>query len=107
MWSLKKQNLGTIGTKTDAKSLKKNEDQSILRIFENSNIKHYKDMNSRKTNWKLIENITVEVPNTQSISKNILFHVSKFPCLRLFWLSFGQYLKNGTSSGYQTCHQCL
>ena len=85
MWSLKKQNLGTIGTKTDAKSLKKNEDQSILRIFENSNIKHYKDMNSRKTNWKLIENITVEVPNTQSISKNILFHVSKFPCLRLFW----------------------
>ena len=36
-------------------------------------------MNSRiKTNWKLIENITVEVPNTVSISKDILFHVSKF-----------------------------
>ena len=35
-------------------------------------------MNSRNTNLKLIENITVEVPNTVSISKDILFHVSKF-----------------------------
>ena len=35
-------------------------------------------MSSRKTNLKLIENITVEVPNTVSISKDILFHVSKF-----------------------------
>ena len=35
-------------------------------------------MNSRNTNLKLIENITVEVPNTVSISKDILFHVSTF-----------------------------
>ena len=35
-------------------------------------------MSSRKTNLKLIENITAEVPNTVSISKDILFHVSKF-----------------------------
>ena len=36
-------------------------------------------MNSRiMTNLKLLENITVEVPNTPSISKDILFHVSKF-----------------------------
>ena len=35
-------------------------------------------MNTRKTNLKLIENITVEVPNTASISKDIMFHVSKF-----------------------------
>ena len=35
-------------------------------------------MNSRKTNLKLIKNITVEVPNTVSISKDILFHVSTF-----------------------------
>ena len=34
-------------------------------------------MNSRKTNLTLIENITVQVPNTASISKFILFHVSK------------------------------
>ena len=33
-------------------------------------------MNRRKTNLKLIENITAEVPNTASISKGILFHVS-------------------------------
>ena len=56
----------------------KNEHQSILRLFENINIKHYNIMNSRKTNLKLIENTTVEVPNTASISKDILFHVSKF-----------------------------
>ena len=35
-------------------------------------------MSSRKTNLKLIENITVVVPNTVSLSKDILFHVSKF-----------------------------
>ena len=32
-------------------------------------------MNSRKTNLRLIENITVQVPNAASISKGI------FPCL--------------------------
>ena len=32
-------------------------------------------MSSRETNLKLIENITVEVPNMVSISKDILFHV--------------------------------
>ena len=45
----------------------------------NVNTKHY-NMNSRKTNLKLIENITgyildIEVPNMASISKNILFSV--------------------------------
>ena len=35
-------------------------------------------MNSRKTNLRLIENITVQVPNTASTSKDILLHVSKF-----------------------------
>ena len=35
-------------------------------------------MNSRKTNLRLIENITVQVANTASISKDILFHISKF-----------------------------
>ena len=35
-------------------------------------------MNSRKTNLRLIENITVQVPNRTSISKDIFFHVSKF-----------------------------
>ena len=34
-------------------------------------------MNSRKTNLRLIENITGQVPNTASTSKGILFHVSK------------------------------
>ena len=77
MWSLKKQNLGTAIIKTDAKSLKKWR-AIILRLSENINIKHYNIMNSRKTNWKVIENITVEVPNTASLSKDILIHVSKF-----------------------------
>ena len=46
-------------------------------------------MNSRiKTNRKLIENITVEVPNTASISKDILFHVSKFLEKIVFQLMF-------------------
>ena len=35
-------------------------------------------MNSRKTNLRSTGNITVQVPNTASISKCILFHVSKF-----------------------------
>ena len=35
-------------------------------------------MNAKKTNLKLIENITVQVPNTTSINKDILFHISKF-----------------------------
>ena len=35
-------------------------------------------MNSRKTNSRLTENITIQVLNTASISKGILLHVSKF-----------------------------
>ena len=35
-------------------------------------------MNSRKTSLRLIENITIQAPNTASISKGILLHVSKF-----------------------------
>ena len=46
-------------------------------------------MNSRKTNLKLIENITIEDPNTASISKGILFHVFKFPEKMVFQLMFG------------------
>ena len=46
-------------------------------------------MNSRKTNLKLIENTTVEVPNTASISKDILFHVSKFLEKMVFQHMFG------------------
>ena len=42
-------------------------------------------MNNRKTNLKLI---TVEVPNTASISKDILFHVSKFLEKMVFQLMF-------------------
>ena len=49
-----------------------------MRLFENINIEYYNIMNSRKANLKLIENITVQVPNTTSISKDILFHVFKF-----------------------------
>ena len=45
-------------------------------------------MNSRKTNWELIENITVEVPNTASISKDTLFHVSRFLEKMVFQLMF-------------------
>ena len=62
--------------------------QSILRLFENINIKHYNIMNSRKTNWKLIENITVEAPYTVTMSKDILFHVSKFLVKMVFQLKF-------------------
>ena len=41
-------------------------------FFENINIKHYNIMNNRKTNLKLIDNITVEVPKMPSISKGVL-----------------------------------
>ena len=45
-------------------------------------------MNSRKTNFRLIENITVQVPNTASIRKDILFHVSKVLDKIIFQLMF-------------------
>ena len=45
-------------------------------------------MNFRKTNLKLIGNITVEDPNTVSISKDFLFHVSKFLEKMVFQLLF-------------------
>ena len=45
-------------------------------------------MNSKKTNLTLIENITVQVPNTASVSKDILFHVSKFLEKMIFQLMF-------------------
>ena len=47
-------------------------------------------MNSKKTNLKLIENITVQVPNMASISKDILFHVhvSKFLEKMIFQFMF-------------------
>ena len=60
----------------------------MLKLFENINIKHYNIMNSRKTNLRLIENITVQVPNTASISKYILFHASKFLEKMIFQLMF-------------------
>ena len=43
-------------------------------------------MNNRRR--KLIENIKVEVPNTVLISKDILFHVSKFLGKMVFQLIF-------------------
>ena len=75
---LKEQNLGTIRINSfnSAKSL--DEDQPILTLFENINIKHYNIMGRKKTNLRLTENITVQVPNTASISKDTLFHLSKF-----------------------------
>ena len=45
-------------------------------------------MNSRKTNLRLIKNITVYGPNTASVSKDILFHVSKFLEKMIFQLMF-------------------
>ena len=45
-------------------------------------------MNSKKTNLTLIENIRVQVPNTASVSKDILFHVSKFLEKMIFQLMF-------------------
>ena len=46
-------------------------------------------MNSKKTNLKLIEKISVQVPNTASIRKDIFFHVSKFLVKMIFQLTFG------------------
>ena len=45
-------------------------------------------MSSRKTNFKLIESIPGQVPNTASIRKRILFHVSKFLEKIIFQLMF-------------------
>ena len=45
-------------------------------------------MNSRKTNLRLIGNITVQVSNTASVIKNILFHLSKFIEKMMFQLIF-------------------
>ena len=57
-------------------------------LSENIIVKHYNIMNSKKTNLTLIENITVQVPNTASVSKDILFHVSKFLEKMIFQLMF-------------------
>ena len=46
-------------------------------------------MNSKKTNLKSIEKISVQVPNTASISKDIFFLVSKFLVKMIFQLTFG------------------
>ena len=46
-------------------------------------------MNSRKANLTLIENITAQVSNTASMSKDILLHVSKFLEKMIFQLMFG------------------
>ena len=51
-------------------------------------MKHYNIMNSRKPNLRLTENITVQVLNTASISKGILFHVSKLLEKMIFQLAF-------------------
>ena len=56
----------------------------MLKLFKNINVKHFSIMNSRETSLKLIENITVEVRNTVSISKDILFHVFEFPKKLIF-----------------------
>ena len=57
-------------------------------LSENIIVKHYNIMNSKKTNLTLIENITVQVPNTASVSKDIMFHVSKFLEKMIFQLMF-------------------
>ena len=54
-----------------------------MRLFENINIKHYNIMNSRKTS--INQNAA---PNTASINKDILFHVSKFLEIIVFQLMF-------------------
>ena len=51
-------------------------------------------MNSRKTNLRLIENITVQVANTASISKDILFHISKFLEKMIFELCLKFYVNS-------------
>ena len=45
-------------------------------------------MYTRKTNLRLIENITIQVPNTALISKGILLHVSLFLEKMIFQLTF-------------------
>ena len=55
-------------------------------------------MNSRKTNLRLIENITVQAANTASISKDILFHISKFLEKMIFELCL-KLLREFTSVG--------
>ena len=45
-------------------------------------------MSRKKTNLRLIENITVQVSNTASVNKDILFHVSKFLEKIIFQLMF-------------------
>ena len=45
-------------------------------------------MNSRKTNLRLIKNIAVQLPYRASVSKGILFHVSKFLEKMIFQLTF-------------------
>ena len=45
-------------------------------------------MDSRKANLRLTENITFQVPNTGSISKSILLHVSKYLEKMIFQLMF-------------------
>ena len=57
-------------------------------LSESIIVKHYNIMNSKKTNLILIENITVQFPNTASVSKDILFHVSKFLEKMIFQLMF-------------------
>ena len=85
MWSFKCKISELLGLKLMLR-VWKNEDQSILRLFENINIKH-NIMNSRKTNLRLIENITVQLPNKAPASKDILFYVSKF-LEKIFQLMF-------------------
>ena len=50
--------------------------------------KHCNIINSRKTNFRLIGNITVHVPNTASISEGIFFHVPKFLEKMIFQLMY-------------------
>ena len=68
------QNLGTIRIRTDAKSLEKMKTNLYWDYLKTLTWKTI-------TLWivvRLIENITVDIPNTVSISKNILLQVSKF-----------------------------
>ena len=58
------------------------EEQIMLRLFENISIKHY-NMNSRKTNLRLIQ-----VLNTASVKKDISFHVPKFLAKMIFQVTF-------------------
>ena len=45
-------------------------------------------MNSRKTNLRIIENITDHMPNTATIGTDILFHLSKCLGKMIFQLMF-------------------